>query len=209
MIGGHSRNIGKTSVVEGIIRAFPGCDWTAVKITQFGHGVCSVNGETCGCSVAEHQFALTEEKQNDSGTDTSRFLAAGAKRSLWVRTKQGELFTALPSLKKSIEADDFVICESNSLRRFMKPDVYLQVLDPSNLDFKSSAQEFFDLADAYVVVQSGEPLQSDPWQNVSLKREIEKNKPLFIVSAEDRFLNEGLIEFVAQAASLRYDRIAK
>ena len=41
VVGGHSRNIGKTSVVAGIIRKLRGRQWTAVKITQYGHGVCS------------------------------------------------------------------------------------------------------------------------------------------------------------------------
>src|SRR5438034_10450884 len=149
MIGGHTRNIGKTSVVEGIIRSLPEFNWTAAKITQFGHGVCSVNGESCGCAVSEHQFSITEEQNSDTGTDTARFLAAGARRSLWVRTKQGELFTALPAFRKKIEADKFVIVESNSLRRFINPAIYLQVFDPSMSDFKPSAQQYFDLSDAY------------------------------------------------------------
>ena len=80
MVGGHTRNIGKTSVVEGIIRSLPEFDWTAAKITQFGHGVCSVNGESCDCAVSEHQFSITEERNSDTGTDTARFLAAGARR---------------------------------------------------------------------------------------------------------------------------------
>ena len=100
MVGGHTRNIGKTSVVEGIIRAMPEINWTAVKITQFGHGVCSINGEACDCAVTEHQFSISEERKKDSGTDTARFFAAGARRSLWVRTRQGELFTALAALRK-------------------------------------------------------------------------------------------------------------
>src|SRR5215211_6443436 len=152
MVGGHTRNIGKTSVIEGIIRAMPEMNWTAVKITQFGHGVCSINGESCDCAVTEHQFSISEERKKDSGTDTARFFAAGARRSLWVRTRQGELFTALASLRKEIESDESVIIESNSLRRFIKPVLYLQVLDPLNADFKLSAQQFFDLADAYLVV---------------------------------------------------------
>ena len=87
VVGGHSRNVGKTSVVAGLIAALPERDWTAVKITQYGHGVCSVNGESCGCAVDEHTFALTEERDRAGKGDTSRFLAAGARRSLWVRTK--------------------------------------------------------------------------------------------------------------------------
>ena len=41
VVGGHTRNIGKTSLAAGIVAAFPEMHWTAFKITQFGHGVCS------------------------------------------------------------------------------------------------------------------------------------------------------------------------
>ncbi|MFY9574502.1 MAG: hypothetical protein WAV20_24130 [Blastocatellia bacterium] len=195
MVGGHTRNIGKTSVVEGIIGATTELNWTAAKITQFGHGVCSMNCEPCECTVSEHQFSITEERQRDTGTDTARFLAAGARRSLWVRTKQGELFTALPSFRKKIEGDEFVIVESNSLRRFINPAVYLQVLDPSIDDFKLSAQRFFDLSDALVLVNKGD--QHLALTNTALlARLIEKNRPCFTVSEEDRFINAKVIDFV-------------
>jgi hypothetical protein len=196
MVGGHTRNIGKTSVVEGIIRALPDLNWTAVKITQFGHGMCSINGESCGCAVSEHQFSITEERGRVTGTDTARFLAAGARRSLWVRTKQGELFTALPNFKKKIEGDEFVIVESNSLRRFMNPEIYLQVLDTSNMDFKLSAQQFFDLSDAFIVVEKTDRLPAVLANTVLLAREVQKNKPCFTVKEEDRFMSEEVVEFV-------------
>ena len=200
MVGGHTRNIGKTSVVEGIIRALPEMNWTAVKVTQFGHGVCSLNGESCDCSVDEHQFAITHERRADSGTDTARFLAAGARRSLWVRTKQGELFTALPSLRSEIAADEFVIVESNSLRRFLEPTLFLQVIDPSRPDFKLSSQIFFDLADAYVVTNGLGGLEetgvtSQP-SGALLSRELRKGKPCLAVTATERFVSEQLIELV-------------
>ena len=44
VIGGHSRSVGKTSVVAGITSALREFEWTAVKITQYGHGICSANG---------------------------------------------------------------------------------------------------------------------------------------------------------------------
>ena len=198
MVGGHTRNIGKTSVVEGIIRALPDIGWTAVKITQFGHGVCSLNGESCGCSVDEHQFAITQERRSDSGTDTARFLAAGAKRSLWVRTKQGELIAALPALRAQLARDDFVIIESNSLRRFIEPELFLQVVDPSNADFKLSSQTFFDLADAYVIVDQNtdSDRRDSQKQAILLERELKKGKPFLPVRPEDRFVSDLLIEFV-------------
>lgn len=200
MVGGHTRNIGKTSVIEGIIRAMPEVNWTAVKITQFGHGVCSVNGEACDCAVTEHQFSISEERKKDSGTDTARFFDAGARRALWVRTRQGELFTALASLRKEIASDEFVIVESNSLRRFMRPTLYLQVLDPFNTDFKPSARQFFDLADAYLQVIrpcSYESLSRPGGEQAALlAREVVKEKPCFNISAEEHFMSQPLIDFV-------------
>ena len=162
--------------------------------------MCSVNGEACDCTVTEHQFSITEERATDSGTDTARFLAAGARRSLWVRTKQGELFTALEPFKQKIASDEFVIVESNSLRRFLKPTLYLQVIDPTNADFKTSAQQFFDLADAYLyVTQPGDEdaqIQANITQNVLLAREQQKHKPCFAVTLADGFINQAVIDFV-------------
>jgi len=198
MVGGHTRNIGKTSVVEGIIRATSELDWTAAKITQFGHGVCSVNGETCGCAVSEHQFSITEERRRDKTTDTARFLAAGARRSLWVRTKQGELITALPAFKKRIEEDEFVIVESNSLRRFITPSIYLQVLDTANSDFKISAQQYFDLSDAFVLVDRGGGMSVASTGSALLAREIERNKPCFTVKEEERFISGEVIQYIRE-----------
>lgn len=200
MVGGHTRNIGKTSVVEGIIRGLPEKDWTAVKVTQFGHGVCSTSGELCDCAVAEHAFAITAERQTDSGTDTARFLAAGARRALWVRTGQGELLAALPALKQAIAGDEHIIVESNSLRRFIKPDVFLQVIDPHHADFKASARQFFDFADAYLLVNKPPDEMNQAataaTQAVLLAREIKRNKPCLMVSAEDRFMNQAVLDFI-------------
>src|SRR5215471_6370915 len=111
VIGGHSRNVGKTSVVAGLIAALPEFRWTAVKITQFGHGVCSVNGEDCDCAGDEHTQAISEETSHAGDSDTSRFLVAGAERSLWVRTKQGWLAEAMPDLRSRLKDSRNVIME--------------------------------------------------------------------------------------------------
>jgi molybdopterin-guanine dinucleotide biosynthesis protein len=199
MVGGHTRNIGKTSVIEGIIRGMPEMNWTAIKITQFGHGVCSTSGELCACAVAEHAFAITAERQANSGTDTARFLAAGARRALWVRTGQGELLAALPALKKEIADDKYVIIESNSLRRFIKPTLFLQVLDPAITDFKASSRQFFDLADAYLPISRARQETANGAAaalEILLAREIKRNKPCLPVSAEDRYMSPSVLSFV-------------
>ena len=164
VIGGHSRNIGKTSVVCRVIAALPECHWTAMKITQFGHGVCSANGEPCDCETADHTIAISEERDRTSGTDSSRYLAAGATRSLWVRTRQGQLAEAMPRIRAEIARSENVILESNSVLRFLKPDLYLAVLDPLIADFKPSALRYLDRADA--ILSAGESGGSR-WPGVS------------------------------------------
>ncbi len=167
VVGGHSRNIGKTSVMEGLIRGLPEMRWTAFKITQFGHGMCSANGEPCDCETAEHAVAVSEEKDGASGTDSSRYLAAGAVRSLWVRTRTGDLVEAMPRIRKELERAENAVIESNSILRFLRPDVYLSVLDPEVEDFKESARLYLDRADAVLVPEGG--LGQPGWKGVSLK----------------------------------------
>ena len=171
VVGGHTRNIGKTSVVAGLIRALPEMRWTAFKITQFGHGVCSANGEPCDCETADHTIAISEERDAATGTDSARYLAAGAARSFWVRTRQGQLAEAMPRLRKEFErasADgENVIVESNSILRFLRPDVYLAVLDPGTADFKPSAFAYLDRADAVLLPEL--EFAKPEWTGVSLK----------------------------------------
>jgi len=154
VVGGHTRNIGKTSIVAGLISALPEIHWTALKITQYGHDVCSTDGEPCECAVAdaEHPFAITEETNGNSGTDTSRFLAAGARRAYWVRTAAGQLGYALPAVRRILEAGEHVIAESNSLLQFIQPDLYLVVLDFGARDFKPTSLHYLDRADALIVI---------------------------------------------------------
>lgn len=159
VVGGHTRTIGKTQLVCDVISAFPGANWIAGKITQYGHGVCAQNGENCDCAPTEHVCALDWEIHSDSGTDSSRFLAAGARRSFWLRTKQGYLAEGLPLLRAALEqirANSYgllpcVILESNSLLQFLKPSLYFAVVDPNKDDFKDSARAALDRADVLVL----------------------------------------------------------
>src|SRR5271156_121877 len=124
VVGGHSRSVGKTSVVAGLIAALPEFHWTAMKITQYGHGICSANGKLCDCATDDHSWAVSEERDRSGESDTSRFLVAGAARAFWVRTEQGRLAEAMPALRQRLEHSRNVIVESNSVLKFLRPDLY-------------------------------------------------------------------------------------
>jgi hypothetical protein len=177
VVGGHSRNIGKSSVVEGLIRKLRGRKWTAVKITQFGHGVCSHHGEACGCETEpEHPVAVSEEYE-PSSTDSGRFLAAGAERSFWLRTRMGELACARKTLDKILASGGNIIMESNSVLELVQPDVFLMVLDFSCEDFKPSSLRYMDRADAFLVIDRG--INGPLWEDVA--RGLWDHKPQFFV----------------------------
>ncbi len=194
VIGGHSRDLGKTSVVAGLIAALPEFNWNAFKITQYGHGVCSLNGESCHCATDDHSWAISQEKDRRGDSDTSRFLLAGATRVWWVRTEQGRLAEAMPTIRRKLDESKNAILESNSILKFIRPDLYLTIVDPATADFKRSAQEFLDRADAVILHQRAE---SNPthaaWQGVSLKPV--QGRPLFRIQPPE-YVTAELVEFV-------------
>ncbi len=191
VVGGHSRNVGKTSVVAGLIAALPACNWTAFKITQFGHGRCSLNGEPCDCAPVDRCWAMTEEKDLSGTSDSSRFLVAGAKRAFWVRTEQGQLQEALPAIQRKLAETENVIIESNSILQFVEPDLYITVLDPATEDFKASAQKYLERADAVVLHGNGD---TPRWKEV--KAEMLGRTPIFGI-APPNYVNDDLIAFTA------------
>ncbi|HKD04955.1 MAG TPA: hypothetical protein VKB79_03540 [Bryobacteraceae bacterium] len=189
VVGGHSRNIGKTSVVCGIVRGLPEMRWTAAKITQFGHGVCTRGGEPCECADPRHPVAMSEEHGADPATDSGRFLAAGAARSFWLRTPAGGLGEGMTRLREILSSSANVVLESNSVLGFLKPDVCLMVVDGSVEDFKATSQRFLDRADA-LVVTSAAPLH---WPKISPA--LIERKPRFEAFAP-RFESPDLIDFI-------------
>ena len=203
VIGGHSRSVGKTSVVAGLIAALPSHNWTAFKITQFGHGKCSLDGKPCHCATDDHTWAISEEKDSSATSDTSRFLSAGAKRSFWVRTEQGRLAEAMPAIRRRIAESENAIVESNSILKFIRPDLYITVLDPTTEDFKTSAQQLLDRADAIVMHDAADADANPRWKGISLKPAA--NRPMFRIHPP-QYVTTDIIEFVASRLPLHPDQ---
>ena len=172
VVGGHARNIGKTSVVAGLIRTLPEFRWSAFKVTHHWHGTDLVDAKE------ESFFAISEECPGAAGTDSSRYLEAGALRSFWVRTREGRLGEAMPRLREEFARAQAgggnVLVESNSILGFVEPEVYLSVLDPGITDFKESALYYLDRADAVLLAAV---IGSASWKGVSL--ELLAGKPRF------------------------------
>jgi hypothetical protein len=175
VVGGHSRKAGKTSVVAGIIAAFPACRWTAVKITSHQH--------------TETISSVIDEETDRSGrSDTSRFLCAGAAKALWVRAGEDGLAPIVRQLLPSIQSDPFVIIESNHILQYVRPDFFIMVLRYDVEVFKDSARRTLPLADAIVAVNYR---PSPP----AWRLEIPAGVPVF-QTTDPQIIPNGLIELI-------------
>ena len=197
VVGGQVRKVGKTSVIAGLVRGLNSLAWTAVKISYHDGDADSQDTPSADDLPAHLDFSWSEEKDPNGHHDTSRYLAAGARRALWMRARGGTLAQALPGLLKTLEGDEHVIIESNSILAFLKPAVFLFVIDESRRELKASARQFLPRADALVTV--GPELEPSVWPGIS--RQMVEDKPVFRVSAGE-WSNPALSRFVRERLAL-------
>ena len=95
----------------------------------------------------------------------------------------------MPAIRRKLEGAENVIFESNSILKFLTPDLYLTVLDPATKDFKKSAQEFLDRADA-VVLHAADKFE---WEGISLKPV--QGRPVFRITPPE-YVTPEIVEFV-------------
>ena len=100
----------------------------------------------------------------------------------------------MPRIRREIDAAENMIFESNSLLQFLRPDLYLTVLDHATADFKDSARLFLDRADAVLLRSSGQELIPH-WNQVSLR--LLAGKPRFLITLPD-LIGDDLVAFVEQ-----------
>jgi hypothetical protein len=186
VVGGHSRNVGKTSVAAGLIHAFREYPWTAIKISSHRHA--NVSGHP---DIDDFRFfEIYEEKSREGVSDTSRFLAAGASRSLWVRIEEDHADAGMRHLLSTLQSSPYLMIESNRILNVMRPDLYLMVLACDTEEFKDSARKSLKQADAVVTVTRSSV--SPPWEGVS---QVLSGIPQFVTS-DPKIVPPELIDFV-------------
>lgn len=120
--GAHS-GIGKTTIVEQILRQLKG--WSALKVTVVKKGHCP---RTVTCGICEQQtvtFSIIADSRiiNQVGKDTQRMKQAGAKKVLWLRAKPEGLKAGLKQALKSFKDSSGVVIEGTSILKCLRPDL--------------------------------------------------------------------------------------
>ncbi|MGA3045999.1 MAG: hypothetical protein ABSD67_05220 [Terracidiphilus sp.] len=139
VVGGSGRNVGKTALICGLIAELKELRWTAVKISSHNHG---------------KQEPVWEETTAGTGTDTARYLAAGAERALLISADGDELGAVVRQLIESQEPETHLILESNQVLIFLQPDICLAVLgnrlSAEATEMKPSFRPFLQITDALI-----------------------------------------------------------
>ena len=191
VVGGQARKVGKTSVIAALIRGLSMFAWTAVKVSHHAGDAARQDAPSADELPPHLDLLLSEERDPTGDGDTSLYLAAGARRALWLRTRGNGLARALPVLLEALEGEEHVIIESNSLLSFLKPAVFLMVIDESRQDYKASARQFLACADAFVAVRPDRQPSARP----ATSQQMPDDKPVFWVSRGE-WSNPGLCGFV-------------
>jgi hypothetical protein len=158
VVGGTGKDVGKTSLVCGLIAALPEFAWTAVKVTRHQHapGAPSLRhlsgawvGNLKSSQAPDLENPFWEETKPGQATDTARYLAAGAQRALLVASEDGNL--PLDELSAAVGSHTNLIFESNTIATQLKPDLCLGVVG-TEAEVKPSFEPFMRWMDAAVVL---------------------------------------------------------
>jgi hypothetical protein len=133
VVGGTTRKAGKTALICGLIAAFPECPWTAIKMTSHDHG---------------EPEPVCEETRSGQGTDTARYLAAGARRAFLITTRDGKFPEA--ALRDVLVDDRWLIFETNQVQSLPRPDIILALIGSQIFEPKPSFAALVRIADAVV-----------------------------------------------------------
>jgi molybdopterin-guanine dinucleotide biosynthesis protein len=137
LIGGMEKNAGKTTFSETVIKK--------VKTPIIGVKVTIFRGDR-----DFKKYLIQEETDPNRSKDSSRLLAAGAKRVFWIKTDENQVQKAMEELLESIPKETAILCESNSLRKFVKPSLFIMVEREKTLSPKATAMDVVKFADQTV-----------------------------------------------------------
>ncbi len=166
IVGGHSRNVGKTAVISAVLRSMQPSSWTAVKISSHCH---------------EGILDAIEEKDPASSNQGARYLIAGARKAWLICGPDEKLPSVANRIQQMLAAGENVIVESNRLVPLCTPDLVLFIVAPAIPEWKASSE--ICMRSAHGMVVMGE--ENLPQNALRLLKARKTPLPLF------RFINQA------------------
>ncbi|MHC4285538.1 MAG: hypothetical protein ACYSWZ_21585 [Planctomycetota bacterium] len=160
LVGSGDKNAGKTKFACSLIKKFsPCCSIIGIKVTvlEEAEGTFHHLSEGCDvCSSVQGSYCIAKETNSRINKDSSKILASGAKQVYWLQVWRKDLEEGISVLLDIIGDEVVSICESNSLRQFIEPGVFVMVKSCGEGNWKSSAKNVAQYADRIVFFDGNE-----------------------------------------------------
>lgn len=155
IIGGSSRNVGKTSLCLDLISRYaPDLEITGLKISAIKPDDTIYHG-THALVLNGVNFRIFEEKNAESNKDTARMLKAGAKRAVYIEALEEHMPEAFAGFRKIYETAGPIISESRSLRNLAIPSLFILLKHYNPALIKPDFHNYEALVDLTVSISPG------------------------------------------------------
>jgi hypothetical protein len=159
IIGGASRNVGKTEFVCKLLRSLGKENRIiSLKISGINPGTDPHHGNH---EPAPEKFHLLEETSTGGLKDSSRMLLAGAYRAFYLRTRDEYLQDAINYFFSVAGKKSVIICESILVRKLISPGLFIIIRSSNEESVKKSLGEVQHLADL-TIISDGISFSPDP-----------------------------------------------
>ena len=150
-IGGYTSNVGKTTLLCELLRAFPG--WEAIKTTRGHYRSCGKDPHACCVShllAAEPVVRSGREATYAFGKDTGRYWDSGAANVHWLIATDDQIEPGIREALSRVKAEG-VLVEGNSFAEFVDVDLFVMVRRADDAKIKKSAKQVLPRADEIYV----------------------------------------------------------
>ncbi len=153
LIAGTSRNVGKTTFAEDVIRKYAADHFViGLKVTSIHAGEGLHHGRKD--IPLNGAFNILEETDRNGLKDTSRMLLAGAQKAFFIQAKDDQLYAAVEAFFHIVPPTSLIVCESGSLRQVLRPGVFLIFRNMQSGLVKARIKALEPLADHLIDVGS-------------------------------------------------------
>jgi len=146
--------LGKTTLIQELIPVLK--DWAVCKVTtcvRHAEDDCPRgNEDTCGvCNSLDLPYVIIADKSiiNKPGTDTGKYVTAGALQVLWIQTRPEALAESLEEAVSQLPDVPGILFEGNHVMSYLKPDLSIMMTRREGI-YKQSALDIRDSIDLFV-----------------------------------------------------------
>jgi hypothetical protein len=147
LIAGTGQNSGKTTLACQIIQKFSKIHPViALKISSHFH----INVESGNIIINNDDIYFAEETDASKPKDSSRMLAAGARKSYFIMATDENITDAMQQFFLLVNPDDLIVCESGGLRNIIKPGLFFIMHFSGNESPKQKTLTLKPLCDKWI-----------------------------------------------------------